>query len=321
MSVWSRRRAADAVACLALSLGLASCGDTGAAPAPSRTPAPAPEVVLTDEDREVWARLPPDRSQVPVLLYHGVAPANEFSDEADAGYGIDPDDFAKQMTLLHHAGFRTITLDEFVGFVQGERVELPPRPLLLTFDDGRADSWTGGDGILGELGYNAVMFVDAGRVEDGDDEYLTWDELVGLERDGRWELQLHSGEGHRQIRYGPGEDDYGPFYAYRKEGESHVDWRERAFTDIEWGAERLAENVEGATPLAFAPPYGNYGQEGTNDPRIPEELLAWLLDRYAVVFTQDRSGFARPGRENPFGRFQVARSTTGGELHAQVAGG
>ena len=29
-------------------------------------------------------------------------------------------------------------------------------------------------------------------------------------------------------------------------------------------------------PLAFAPPYGSYGQDGTNDPRIPDDLLGWL---------------------------------------------
>lgn len=316
MSAWSRSRALDVLASLVLGACLTACGDSE----PSRTPTPAPEVVLSDEDREVWSPLPPDRSQVPVLLYHGIAPASEFSNEADASYGIDPDDFATQMTLLHHAGYRTITLAEFVRFVRGERVQLPRRPLLLTFDDARADSWTGGDGILRELGFNAVMFVDAGRVERGDPEYLRWEELAAIQAGGRWDLQLHSGEGHQQIRYGPGDDDYGPFYAYREEGESLDGWRERTFSDLEWGAEQLAENVAGLRPAAFAPPFGNYGQAGTNDPAIPEELLPWLLDRYAVVFTQDRGIFARPGRDNPFGRFQLTRSTTGGELYEQLTG-
>jgi hypothetical protein len=326
VSAWSRRRAAELAACLALSLCLAACGDSETAPeltpAPVRTPgpAPAPEVALTDEDRKVWARLPADRSRVPVLLYHGIGPASDLANEADAAYRLDPDDFAKQMTMLRHAGYATITLDEFVRFVRGEHVELPSRPLLLTFDDARADSWIGGDGILEELGFNAVMFVDAGRVDERDPEYLTWDALAKIQAGGRWNLQLHSGEGHQQIRYGPGDDDYGPFYAYREEGESLDGWRERTFSDLEWGAERLAANVPDARPLAFAPPYGNYGQDGTNDPAIPKELLPWQLDRYAVVFTQDRSFFARPGHDNPFGRFQLMRSTTGGELYEQFTG-
>ena len=117
----------------------------------------------------------------PVLLYHGIGPESDFSDEADAAYGIDVDDFAKQMTMIAHAGYQTIDLRTFRRFVQGEAVELPPRPLLLTFDDARANSWTGGDGILEKLGFKAVMFVDVGRVEDGNPEYLTWDELQTVE--------------------------------------------------------------------------------------------------------------------------------------------
>ena len=87
--------------------------------------------------------------------------------------------------------------------MSGKPVDLPPRPLLLTFDDGRADSRTGADGILHELHFNAVMFVDVGRVGH-DREYLTWQELRTAQDSGRWQLQLHSGEGHTMISYGPG---------------------------------------------------------------------------------------------------------------------
>ena len=58
---------------------------------------------------------------MPVLLYHGIAPADDFADPADAAYGLDPEEFAKQMTLLHNAGYETITLDEFVRFVERAR--------------------------------------------------------------------------------------------------------------------------------------------------------------------------------------------------------
>jgi peptidoglycan/xylan/chitin deacetylase (PgdA/CDA1 family) len=316
----SPRLAWRAWCALAVVAAIAGCGgsDGDEEPAP-RTPAPAPEVALTAEEREVWAPAPADHSSIPVLLYHGVAPASGFSHPADAEYGLDPDDFAKQMTLLKHAGYQTITLDRFGRFVRGEDVRLPPRPLLLTFDDGRADSWTGGDGILRELGFNAVMFVDVGAVDRGDSEYLTWTELGTVERSDRWELQLHSGEGHQQIRYGPGDDDFGPYYAYREGDESFEGWRDRAFGDITWGREELTENVPGVPALAFAPPFGNYGQEGTNDERIPGTLLGWLLDRYAIVFTQDRSPIASPGDGQPLGRLQVTRGLSAGDLHAAIA--
>ena len=172
-----------------LALAAAGCGKSGAGaaascqPASPRTPTPAPDVVLTPEEKAVWAPLPPDHSAVPVLLYHGIGPPSDFSNAADAQYGVDTYDFAKQMTLIKHAGYQTIGLQTFVDFVRGKRVTLPPRPLLLTFDDARADSWTGSESILQKLHFTAVMFVDVGRVSACDPEYLTWDELQAMEQD------------------------------------------------------------------------------------------------------------------------------------------
>jgi hypothetical protein len=98
-------------------------------------------------------------------------------------------------------------------------------------------------------------------------------------------------------------------------------WRERVFSDITWGEEQLSFRVRGYRPLAFAPPYGNYGQAGTNDRRIPRELLARLFDSFEVVFTQDRSGLASPGagKAEPLGRIEVTRELSEAELHALLA--
>jgi peptidoglycan/xylan/chitin deacetylase (PgdA/CDA1 family) len=305
---------------LLICLGTAACGDEQTPERPARTPAPAPAVTLSQNEKDVWAKLPPDRSEIPVLLYHGIGPPSDFSNAADADYGVDHDDFAKQMTEIAHAGYQTVDLQTFRDFVDGKDVDLPPRPLLLTFDDARADEWTGADGILAKLGFNAVMFVDVGRVDGGDPEYLTWEELGAMDKQ-RWELQLHSGKGHAQIKYGPGDDDYGPFYAYEEEGEDFDGWRKRVRSDIEWGQDTLADHVPGYGPLAFALPYGSYGQDGTNDDRIPPDLLGWLSDRYGAVFTQDVDARARPGSGPPLGRVQVTRGVTGGDLHERLLSG
>jgi peptidoglycan/xylan/chitin deacetylase (PgdA/CDA1 family) len=307
-------RAAGVLAVLTCVVWL-GCGEA------PRTPAPAPDVTLTAQEQEVWKPLAPDRSAIPVLLYHGIGPASDFSNGDDASYGVGAADFAKQMTMIHHAGYRTVGLQTFIDFVDGKQVDLPPRPLLLTFDDARADSWTGGDGILAELGFSAVMFVDVGRVDDENPEYLRWDELKTADESGRWELQLHSGKGHVQIHYGSGDDDYGPFYAYEEQDEDFDGWRERVRSDIEWGQDALAEHGDGYRPLAFSPPYGSYGQDGTNDEKIPPDLLAWLSDRYEAVFTQDVDARARPGAKQPLGRIQVTRGVTGGDLHARLLSG
>jgi peptidoglycan/xylan/chitin deacetylase (PgdA/CDA1 family) len=289
--------------CIAFLAACGQAGDRSPDEPAARTPMPAPRVALSADDRELWVRGPPSRAAVPALVYRGPA----------------PEDFARQMILLDHAGYETITLETFVRFVKREEVSLPPRPLLLTFDGGRLDSWTGTDAILRRLSFTAVLFVDVGRVEQADPEYLTWRELSRLQGTSRWDVQLQSGTGHRQIQYGPSPDDVGPFYAYRGSEEVLGGWRERVFSDITYGEEQLAHHVRGYRPLAFAPPYGNYGQAGTNDRRIPRQLLARLLLSFQVVFTQDRSGFASPGSANPLGRIEVARDVTEAELHTLLA--
>ena len=165
---------------------------------------------------------------------------------------------------------------------RGKPVDLPPRPLLLTFDDARADSWTGADGILRKLHFNAVMFVDVGRVDGGDPEYLTWQELATVQDSGRWQLQLHSGKGHTQIQYGPGPDDYGPFYAYEEQGEDFDGWRDRVRSDIDWGQTTLADHISGlpAARLRSALRQLRPGRHQRRaDPRRPARLAHATLRR------------------------------------------
>jgi peptidoglycan/xylan/chitin deacetylase (PgdA/CDA1 family) len=319
----------SAAALVALTCGMgfsvSACGGSKTAscqPPAARAPHAAPDVVLTPDEKSVWAPLPPDRSAVPVLLYHGIGPESDFSNSADASYGVNIGDFAKQMTMIKHAGYQTISLTKFINFIRGKRVELPPRPLLLTFDDGRADSWTGADGILEKLHFNAVMFVDTGRVERCDPEYLSWDELQKLQSGSRWRLQLHAGpDGHQYIQYGRHKDDTGAYYAYEYEHESFDDWQDRVRSDIDEGGKLLAEHVATYKPLAFAPPYGTYGQDGTNDSRIPGNLLEWLTQDFEAVFTQDQNALAHADAKQPLGRIQVTRATTGGDLHGLLLSG
>ncbi len=153
----ARMRPAELLAALmcTLCLGLAACGDSSdrSGEAAARTPLPAPEVpALTEDEQTVWAELPPDRSAIPVLLYHGIGPESDFANATDASYGVGTEEFARQMTMIQHAGYETVDLQTFIDFVEKKPVELPPRPLLLTFDDARADSWTGADGILARAG-------------------------------------------------------------------------------------------------------------------------------------------------------------------------
>ena len=78
----------------------------------------------------------------------------------------------------------------------GSDDNLPKRPILITFDDGRLDSYRGADKILAEHGFRATMFAIAGYVEEDSPFYLNWDELRRMAKSRRWDVQEHAGIGH-----------------------------------------------------------------------------------------------------------------------------
>src|SRR3989339_479020 len=88
---------------------------------------------------------------IPGLLYHGII------DKPD-GANILLENFKDQMFALKKAGWQTISIEDFYAFTRGEK-QVPDKSFLLTFDDGRKDSYYPVDPILKALDYNAVIFV------------------------------------------------------------------------------------------------------------------------------------------------------------------
>jgi hypothetical protein len=303
-------RALPLVAVLAATFALSGCG------AEQRAAITLPlSVRLSAQERSVWQPLPIARTAIPVLLYHGIGDRDDFNSPADAAYGVTQPNFAKQMALLHAAGYQAITLEQFRAFVAGEDVDLPPRPVLLTFDDSLANSFDGADAVLRQLRWNAVMFVDVGSVDEGHARYASWKQIATAQRSGRWEMQLHAGRGHRNIVYAAA-GTTGPFYANRILDDEDIGaWQRRVVDDLNWGDAQLAKHVPGYRELSFAPRYGNFGQVGTDDPRIPQLLGDWLRKRFGLIFIQDPAQYARPG-EAVVPRLQITRKMTGGDLHS-----
>jgi biofilm PGA synthesis lipoprotein PgaB len=243
----------------------------------------APVVRFTPWENARYKPLPAHPDAVPVLTYHGI-------NDKDDDYSVGPRTFAKQMALLRRMGFRSLSIEQYVRFLRGDRAGLPQRPVLITFDDGRLDSFRGADRVLQRYDFRATMFVIAGAISGDNPFYLSWKELRRMEDSGRWDLQEHAHNGHVNVNYDSA-GNTGPFYAYRRLTrsaglESIADWEQRVTTDIFKGREALAEHLPGFKALTFAVPYGNYGQRNTNDPRIPEIMRAFLERQFEAVFVQ-----------------------------------
>lgn len=256
--------------------------------------------------------------RIPVLTYHGIE-----GPEPSSPYSISQEAFARQMAMLDELGFETVDVETYARWIDGEDVELPDKPLLLTFDDGRLDSFRGGDAVLERHGFSAVMFAIAGEAGTQSGFYSTWDELREMADSGRWEIQLHAGHGHHGVPTGPGRHDEGAFYANRvwngdEAGlESFDAARDRIIGDLAWGEEQAAANMPGFRPHLFAVPFGEFGQHETNDERIPRMLRPYLAHEFRAIFVQATDPpFSRPGGATHIvQRFEVRRSTRTSELY------
>ncbi len=72
---------------------------------------------------------------VPILLYHSVSadPAGWI-----APFAVEPHMFARHVDLIAESGRTAMTVSELRDALCGQR-PLPPRPIVMTFDDGFAD--------------------------------------------------------------------------------------------------------------------------------------------------------------------------------------
>jgi peptidoglycan/xylan/chitin deacetylase (PgdA/CDA1 family) len=124
---------------------------------------------------------------IPILMYHQVSPDPIASFRK---YVVSPGAFAAQMRWLALAGYRTVGLDAAIG----PRLDLPRRPVIITFDDGYRDCAAYVRPVLLKWGFDAVFFLVAGLMgqtsrwllaERGFElPLIDWATARGLEADG-----------------------------------------------------------------------------------------------------------------------------------------
>lgn len=116
-----------------------------------------------------------DGPKILVLNYHQV-------DNKSNPLSISPANFDTQMKFLAESGCITITPDELYAGLNGE-IELPPKPVLITFDDGYIDNYTNAFPILKKYNLRATIFVIPSFTSVYP-TYMTWEQLKEMEANG-----------------------------------------------------------------------------------------------------------------------------------------
>jgi poly-beta-1,6-N-acetyl-D-glucosamine N-deacetylase len=168
------------------------------------TPAPV-EPGWTNElglRRGVSAWLDPIRADsLLVLSYHNVSTdgLQQSTGHRDK-YTVAAADLAAQMQMLRLSGYRSVRLVDVLT-ARRTGTPLPPRSVLITFDDGGAGQWVYADRILAEAGFTAVSFLITGHLSSSE-AYLSWAEAVALARTGRWDIGAHTHDHHHFVATG-----------------------------------------------------------------------------------------------------------------------
>ncbi len=286
------------------------------APVPGEPPTPAgwsrPQAVRRDSSLHAWMYFLSGACILAALwipvraVYFRMAfkPAVEGVRDADSfiaiAYGgvssgktpgpeeVSRRDFEQQIRALRDRGFNPIGLSDVKAFYEEGRL-LPRKAVLMTFEQSKRVSYLETRGILRGARWKATMFIRTDTIEDEDPGALRWPILRDMARSGSWEIGAESARGYRRIPTGP-DGETGNFFsspmwiADQRRLETPEEFETRVRADHALMVSQFQKGM-GASPLAFAYPYGDYGQY---DPRaVPTRIMNMRLVRetYGVGFS------------------------------------
>jgi peptidoglycan/xylan/chitin deacetylase (PgdA/CDA1 family) len=133
---------------------------------------------------------------IPILAYHSIG---DRPRDGTMRWSVSPGDFDEQMVAIAESGRQALTVARYAAALRSG-AELPPDPVLVTFDDGYADLATAALPVLQRYRLVATAFLVSawlgGRAPDAG-PVLTWEQVRELHAHG---VQIGShGHSHRPL--------------------------------------------------------------------------------------------------------------------------
>lgn len=134
---------------------------------------------------------------VPILMYHNI---KDFDDESEASeeqltWTVRETAFKEQMHYLKDNGWHSINVQQLIDYFGG--ATLPSKPVIISMDDGWVSLQTRAWPVFMETGLRPVVYVVADFPTFADGDYLNWDQLRTLVKQGMW-VGCHS-YSHRSL--------------------------------------------------------------------------------------------------------------------------
>jgi peptidoglycan/xylan/chitin deacetylase (PgdA/CDA1 family) len=173
-----------------------------------------------------------DGASVPILIFHSVRPYRPTDLKRVRRYIATPDTLDKELGYLKENGYISVSFDDLAHrLLLGS--PLPPKPLIISFDDGWASQYEYALPLLKKYGFIATFFIFTNAI--GVKNFMNWDQVLALEEAGM-QIGCHS-KSH-------------PFLTRIKSEEA---LREEIF-----GAKQIIETHLRKTVTAYDYPFGLY---------------------------------------------------------------
>lgn len=212
------------------------------------------------------------REPLLVLSYHDIR--DEVAEGDGDAFATSTHNFAAHLDWLAGQGYQAVAVADVVAHIE-RGTPLPPKAVLLTFDDGLKSVYTKAFPLLRAYNYPALVAVVTGwldmpqgqTVDYGPrpfhrQDFLTWAELREMQASGLIEVASHSNNMHHGVLanafgtqtpaaitrvYDPSNN--------RHESVQH--YRQRVHADLDTSAKRILQEI-GVRPRSMVWPYAAY---------------------------------------------------------------
>lgn len=177
----------------------------------------------------VWAQ----ETVILILTYH------DFTIEEGSSYDMNIVEFEKQMDYLAAHNYSVISLSELLKGLKGG--QLPPKPVVITIDDGFKSNYTLAYPVLKKYNFPATLFIYTNFIEKNNGS-LTWEEIREMTKN-NIEIGSHTLSHCNLLKY--------------KKNENYETYLARIRREIFLSKEILESKI-GSKVKFFAYPYGVY---------------------------------------------------------------
>jgi peptidoglycan/xylan/chitin deacetylase (PgdA/CDA1 family) len=202
------------------------------------------------------------RPQVPILCYHHIRDI-QMPGRSDRGYEVTVAQFKAQMKALADSGYQTVLPEQLYNYlVYGS--PLPPKPVMLTYDDTDEEQFTIAKPEMDKYGFKGVYFVMT--ISIGRPRYMSKEQLKQLSDEGH-AIESHTWRHDRVDKYLT---------------TPHIDRDTKKIVENDWDLQlvekrKQLEEITGKPIHYFAYPFGIWSKAGIPELKSRGFKLAFQL--------------------------------------------